>query len=152
MADDPIDAFRALGVPDPEGWAHSQRAEGIDQLARATVLRQFAAIANGAPGHWDDQRLEFATPEVRAAAERIDQAGIASDDIALVLKATVWNMLHDVLAYLDGATEADINPGEVDVGLFRLASDMSPAGSVDGLHESWRSVASSILGSEVVRS
>lgn len=151
MGDGSVDDFRALGVPDPEGWARSQRSEGIDQIARATVLRQFAAIANGAPDHWDDQRQESATPEVQAAAARVAGSSAEREDIALVLKATVWNTLHDVLAYLDGATEAEINPGGVDVGLFRLGDDFTPAGAVDGLHESWRGIASAILGDEVVR-
>jgi hypothetical protein len=42
-----VDHFRSLGVVDPEGWASSQHEEGINQLARATLLRALAEEVAG---------------------------------------------------------------------------------------------------------
>lgn len=145
--------FEALGVPDASGWAKSQMNEGIDQLSRATVLRAMADIVIGS------HRLsklfadaDWVTDEVRNAARRIDDVGVSSNDLALVVKAVVYHALSDMMVLFDGSAEFDNNPGQIQAGLFKLDDDFEPASAIDGLHESWRSVASAIVGQDVVES
>ncbi len=151
MPDQFDDQFRALGVNDPEEWARSQREEGIDQIARATILRALADIAASAPRTWDAQR-NHATPAVMAAAARIAEIGVPEDDLAKVLQATAWEMIFEIVALFGGATEPDINPANVSFTVRRTdEEEFEPIGDELMLHESWREVAARILGEEVVR-
>ena len=145
-----VDHFRSLGVDDPEGWASSQEEEGIDQLARATLLRALADEVAAAPGLWAAQTGPDSTPEVRAAAERLAASGADPQDIDLVLTATAWELVFGVLSLLDGASEPALNPGDVGAGIFALDDAYEPTGAPLALHESWRDVAGTILGPKVL--
>lgn len=152
MSDELLAQFVELGVPDPEGWAQSQRSEGIDQMARATVLRRLADIVEAAPAYWNSQTEDHVTAEVRAAAERLKSTGARSEDIDLVLKSTLWEVVFEILGYLADSRDQGRNPAGVDIALYRLDEDFEPIGDIGGLHESWREVASHVLGQNVVAS
>jgi len=151
MTDTLIEQFKMLGVSEPDEWANSQREEGIDQIARATILRALADIVAEAPLAWGAQR-KHGTPEVIAAAERIAGLGIPEDDLALVLKATTWDVIFEVLSVFGGAGEPEINPAEVSFTLRRAdGEELEPVGGDLMLHESWREVGAAVLGSEIVK-
>lgn len=144
--------FEALGVPDSASWARSQMNEGIDQLSRATVLRAMADIVV------ESQKMpklfaetDWATDEVRLAARRIDDAGVSSDDLALIVKAVVYHSLSNMIVLFDDCAEFENNPGQIQVGLYKLDDDLEPASPIEGLHESWSQVAGAMVGKDVVK-
>ncbi len=142
--------FEALGVSDPQSWAKSQIKEGIDQIGRATVLRAMADMVTESSA-----RSSVGSPHVseavRAAAERIDASGVAWDDVELLVKSEIWEAFFDMLAMLAGSREIAVNPGEVNFGLFRTDEyGEQPSEDINMLHESWREVACSVLGRDVV--
>ena len=142
--------FGALGVPDPELWAKSQIEEGIDQIGRATILRAMADVAAEASAR-SSVGSPHVTEAVGAAAAHIDASGVAWEDVELLVKSEIWEAFFGFLSMLAGAREIEVNPGEVYFGLFRTDEyGERPSGTIDMLHESWREVASSVLGRDVV--
>lgn len=144
--------FEALGVPNPANWAKSQMNEGIDQLSRATVLRAMADIVVGSrrmPELFAD--ADWVTDEVRNAARRINGAGVSSDDLTLIIKTAVYHSLSDMMVLFDDCAELENNPGQIQVGLFKLDDDFEPASPIEGLHESWNQVAGAIVGEDVAK-
>lgn len=151
-AEDLVTKFKILGVSDPDGWAKSQVNEGIDQLSRATVLRAMADIVVRSSGMLELLKdATWATDEVRNAAKRIDDAGVASADLALVVKTAVYHSLSDLVVLFDNCAEFDVNPGHIQAGLFKLNDDFEPSSAIDGLHESWSQVAGAIVGKDIVK-
>jgi hypothetical protein len=151
MTDSLVEQFKTLGVSDPDQWASSQRDEGIDQIARATILRALADIVAEVPLTWGGQR-KHGTPEVIAAAERIANLGIPEDDFALVLKATAWDVVFEMLSVFGGASEPELNPAEVSFTVRRTDDEeFEPVGDELMLHESWREVGAAVLGTEIVK-
>jgi hypothetical protein len=143
--------FAALGVDEPESWAESQRREGINQLARATLLVEFAAMVRSTS---DDVLVEtdFPTPDVRAAFDAIRTAGIGENVLRRVIEFSAALYAFKVLTLFDGATEPDRNPGQL---AFALAVSNVASGSEAsfetadlGLHESWGEVATAVLGKD----
>lgn len=145
------DLFAVLGVSDPEGWAHAHRLDGTNQIARATALRALADIVAEGPALWQTQTETPATPEVRAAANRIAASGVLEEDLALVLQSTSFEIVFGVLALLSGAHEPKINPANVAFGTFALDDDtLEPTPGDLLLYESWRGVAADVLGPKVI--
>lgn len=150
---DLVAAFKELGVDDPEGWASSQTNEGIDQLARATALRALSDIAAGAPTILAGMDQSGATAEVRASAKRLQAADVDQEDMDLVVKAVVSDLMFNVCALLDGAAEPTVNPGGEMLGAFsvkEVGGDFIPVGEGLGLHEDWNEFAANALGEDVV--
>lgn len=151
MTDDLVEQFKMLGVSEPDQWARSQRGEGIDQIARATILRALADIVADVPRTWDAQRTH-GTPAVIDASERIARLGMAEKDLALVLKATAWDVIFETLSLFGGAAEPEVNPAEVSFTVRRSDDeDFVPVGDELMLHESWREVGAAVLGTEIVK-
>lgn len=138
--------FEKLGVPDPSNWAKSQINEGIDQLARATVLRAMADIVVRS-----SKMPELIADEVRDASKRIENAGVSSTDLALIVKTAVYRSLSDMMVLFDDCAEFENNPGQVHARLFKLDDNFEPASAIEGLHESWSQVAGAIVGKDVVK-
>lgn len=145
--------FSELGVDTPESWAESQIAEGLPQLARATILVEFADAVRSAT----DTTLsgtDLPHPRLDTTLARIREAGIADDDLAVLLKFTASQAVFNVCALLDGATEISNNPGSIVVALAHGVSEADDPDAdleVDdlSLHESWGEVATAILGEGV---
>jgi len=144
--------FEMLGVPDPAIWAKTQVNEGIDQLSRATVLRAMADVvikSSSMPALFAD--AVWVTDEVRNAAKRIEDSGVSSADLALFVKTAVYHSLSDMMVLFDNCAEFEINPGQIQAGLFKLNDDFEPSSAIEGLHESWSQVAGAIVGKDVVK-
>lgn len=145
--------FSELGVENPESWADSQVAEGIPQLARATILVEFAdAVKSATDATLSGIDMPHARLDTTLASVR--EAGIADDDLALLLKFTASQAIFNVCSLLDGATEISNNPGSIVVALAHgvsEANDQDADLEVDdlSLHESWGEVATTILGEGV---
>ena len=142
--------FQTLGVPNPELWAKSQIEEGIDQIGRATMLRAMADVAAEASAR-SSVGSPHVTEAVGAAAARIDASGAAWEDVELLVKSEIWEAFFGFLSMLAGAREIEVNPGKVYFGLYRTDEyGEQPSGNINMLHESWREVASSVLGQDIV--
>jgi hypothetical protein len=150
--DDLTEKFTALGVDEPESWARSQITEGINQLARATLLVEFAAMVRSTA---DDVLVEdtFPTVDVKDAFASIRAAGVDDNALRKVVEFCAALYAFNVLALLDGATEPDSNPGEL---AFALAVSKISDGSDNdfetsdlSLHESWAEIATAKLGKDV---
>jgi hypothetical protein len=144
--------FATLGVPDPESWASSQLREGIDQISRATMLRAMADIVI------ESERMvrlfaeaDWVTYPVRNAANRLCSSNEALEDMGTVVKAAVYHALSDAMVLSDGNAGIVNNPESVEIGLFRLDENFEPKSQIDGLHESWSSVASAVVGKHIVK-
>lgn len=144
--------FEILGMPRPREWAASQLNEGINQIARATALRGLADIVTDS-----DNTLElcsnptFATSEVLAAMKRLSSLGADKGDLSLIVKTVMYHSISDVMAIFDGSAVFRINPADINVGWFAVDNNFEPSTDTLGLHESWSSVAVSIIGEDVVK-
>ncbi len=150
--EDLVSKFDLLGVPDSGSWAKSQLHENIDQMSRATLLRFFAdvVIRNHQMAHQFDN-ADWVTAPVQEAAQRILQADVASEDLALVVKAVLYYAMSDVMIALDGNAPIETNPDQIEVGLFRLNDDFEPSSQIEALHESWSQFAAATVGKDVVK-
>jgi hypothetical protein len=151
--DDLAQAFGTLGVDDPEGWATSQLDEGIPQLARATILVEFAEIVGASA----DQVLtggEFPSDRLERTLFKIREAGVSDDDLGMLLKFGSSLTVFSILSLLDGATEVSNNPGAIEIALAHgVAGEENLENTLEveelGLHESWGEVVTAKLGKEV---
>ena len=149
---DLVKKFAMLGVPDPESWAGSQTREGIDQISRATMLRAMADIVQESEGMVKLFReADWVIDPVRNAANRLSISDEATEDISTVAKAAVYHALSSVMVLSDGSAVIENNPENVEIGLFKLDENFEPKSQINGLHESWSSVASAIVGKHIVK-
>jgi hypothetical protein len=67
--------FRALGAPDPEGWARSQVLEGIPQYGRFVFLRQaWRSVIDDGDTSWIDYHIQEAERRPRDPGSGIGPA------------------------------------------------------------------------------
>lgn len=147
------DAFRALGADDPEGWAASEVAEDIPQLARFLLLRRLWRDA----GQWTEDPAAWFGPApdgpveddperphepAAQAVQRALSAGVHPDDLKRIVRAVVFDACFSALHVIDEGfdpDEADALPGWV---LAEVGPDGNGTGRVvGGLHESLLSMA-----------
>lgn len=152
---DLIDAFKALGVSQPEAWATSEINESIPQLARATLLVQFARSVETATASVFDQIADHPpTPKLPAILEKLRASGATDDDLLVLMRFAASLVVFDICALLDGVADVQTNPGAFAYGLA-LAKDDPAADALDfqpvalGLHESWGHVLTEKLGHDV---
>lgn len=140
-----VDQFRTLGVSDPEGWAASQRDEGIDQIARATVIRAVVDIVARSPETlaWIG---EGDTPELRAAMVALGP----SPELDLLAKHVAHAALFEILTLLDGSSEPERNPAGFFPGVARYDEERRYLGDIEALHDSLLTETAHIVGKDVV--
>ncbi|GAA4998211.1 hypothetical protein GCM10023205_84980 [Yinghuangia aomiensis] len=90
--------FEALGAADAPGWARSEAAEGIPQLARYTFLR---ALWPAAIDGWAQPDAVEQLP----AARRLLDAGTDRDKVARLARAVAYEAVFAVLAVLDDGAQ-----------------------------------------------
>ncbi len=147
MASTLEDMFASLGVPDPAGWARSQREEGIDQLSRATLLVEFAGYAkDGATV----ALLDNSPPAPTEALAAIRAKGVSDETLRPLLEFACANALFAVCSLLDGSTEIALNPEDRSVALGLSDPSGDDHKIVDlSLHESFGEVVNTVTKREV---
>lgn len=144
--------YRALGLPDPEGWASVAREYGgTAQPVRATLLRAFADIAAATAANPRASLADSTGSAVEAVSRRFQEA-LGENDRRIIAGAVAWSVLQDVCALLSGATEPEVNPADVSFGVYSEGEDGTPGERLEVLHEEWRAIGAAYLGEEVVRS
>jgi peptide subunit release factor RF-3 len=148
MADRLVEMLTELGVPDPKGWASSQTEEGIDQLSRASILVELAAIVREAAASAADEKNP-PSERVAAALAAVKASGISDEAFRTALEFGCALTAFGVCALLDGATEIANNPGEREIALALKTPGHDFTVTDLGLHESWGQVLNTTLGREV---
>lgn len=139
---DAVARFAALGVEDPEGWARSERTEGIPQLARATFLRAiWDDLDRWADEAWTDGWAagRVGVPEeVTAAIRDLLARGVDRRTITTLCHAVAQEATFGVLARIDDECDQELDssyPGWRLVELDGVSEE--PTGRVVvALHES----------------
>ncbi|MER6445373.1 hypothetical protein [Streptomyces venezuelae] len=123
--------FAELGADEPQGWALSQMAEGIPQMARYLVLRR---LWSEAVNQWEEPSSIDAIP----AANRLLAAGADRSDLARVARAAAFEAIASALNVLDEGYASDLDDDSLPGwSLQETTGDGSPTGrSIGGLHES----------------
>ena len=131
--------FRSLGAQDPEGWARSEIAEGIPQLARFLVLN---SIKKHALDYWqltgalDDAAKEHEV--FQRLLKHLRQSGFGDTDIGAfaqkIAAITAWQAVH----VLDEGYDADAEDKLPGWSVEERDSNGDRTGrSLGGLHESF---------------
>lgn len=142
----------ALGCPGAEGWAHSQVAEGIPQLARYLFLRQaWSRIAPEPPTAWLDAEVRESKrhPDASYAGighsvEALRAKGATDAELGELVRASQAIMLFQLCYLRDDPCFRDIaqplpdgeSLEDVNWGLFLTDRDGQPVQRVQGLYES----------------
>jgi hypothetical protein len=145
-----VEAFRRLGVRNPEGWARSQTREGINQMGRACLLYWlFYYLVGQHDLGWVDREIALydqfeAKRPGRGAArlphgpvlKRLLAAGATREELTVLCREMQLKTLYDCCAVLDCIR---VPPDEVAIdcfGVFEVDADGNPLRRVPGLHES----------------
>lgn len=140
-----IEAFKALGALDPEGWAHSEENEGIPQLLRLLFLRNaWEDIVRDDDTGWVDRTIESSGRDpdapyagLGAILRTCREKGVADSDLTHMARCLQAQVLFSICYLLDGPTNIPAGIGEISWGLFQSDEDDVPFGPrVGGLHES----------------
>ncbi|WP_405525950.1 hypothetical protein OG592_00915 [Streptomyces avidinii] len=123
--------FAELGADEPQGWALSQLAEGIPQMARFLILRR---LWSESINQWEEPSAIDAIP----ATHRLLASGADRSDIAKVARAVAFESIASVLNVLDEGCASDVSDDSLPGWrLQETTGDGSPTGrSLGGLHES----------------
>ena len=114
--------FRKLGAPDPEGWARSQIAEAIPQLARFLFLRQaWRHIVEEGDSNWIDISVERAKTHpdepyagVGHALAKLRARGATDEEITDVVRGKQAELLFSFCYLLEDP--GDVEPEVEDLG------------------------------------
>ena len=139
------EVFARLGARDPESWASSQVAEGIEQLHRFVFLRQaWARILADKDTGWIAARIKQAKADPRApyagvglALARCTDMGVDPQDLTDIVRGMQVELLFSLCYMLEDPGFAE---GEVeDIGWSLVVADENcqpTARQINGLHES----------------
>jgi hypothetical protein len=132
-----VKKFVLLGVDDPESWASSQENEGIDQIARATVLASLvdATLQSTLAG----PKPEFlrATEIGKTAWDEVSRSGVNAKTIAELCMTAFASGVEQTLLRLSGATELVPNPDSIEVSIVKFDADSGTVDPLDDLYESF---------------
>lgn len=138
---DLTDLFAKLGARNPAGWAHSQVAEGIPQLAKFLFLRQaWRCIVAENDRHWIGEQRE-ADPKVpgssiASALDRVLSRGVDEKDLTTVVRVMQWQLLFALCCILDDPGKLEDDVKNVAWRLFQVDENGNPITAIAGLHES----------------
>lgn len=140
--------FRELGADDPEGYANSQLAEGIPQLALFVFLKQaWSAIVDEKDTSWIDRYIDWGKDErafktfwgkLSQSLESMRLKGVEDAAIATVVQTMQYLLLGSICNQLDDCNSSSINAqGEWQVRwkLFQVDDEGKPTQDLTGLHE-----------------
>ena len=111
--------FRKGGAPDPEAWAHSQLAEGINQLAIFSMAKAaWCCIMKESDNELVKNIGRFATDNPNRPLSQGDMAikemlekGIPAEIIIDLIRATQYEAIFQTFCIIEGVTEV--------LGVFR---------------------------------
>ena len=141
---DLTELFTKLGAPDPAGWARSQVAEGIPQLARFLFLREAwrRVLAEGDTA-WIDATIAATDADpnapfagVGAALARLRAQGAVDADLTEVVRGMQAAALFSFAQLLDDPGELEPEVEDVAWALVQVSSEGEVLGQIGGLHES----------------
>lgn len=136
--------FRRLGARDPEGWARSQIAEGINQLARYLFLRQaWGLVVDESDADWIERHIKRAEAKPREpyagvglALKALRARGAEGDEILDLVRGVQAELLFDLCYLLDEGGDHEAEALGVEWGLVEIDQEGRPRERIDGLHES----------------
>ena len=136
--------FRKLGAEDPAGWARSQIAEGIPQLARYLFLRQaWRNVVSEDDPSWINDEIADGVKRpgdpyagVGKALARLRDLGAADDDIVDVVRGMQAGLLFNLCYLLDDPGDVEPEVEDVCWRLVQTDDDDNVLGIINGLHES----------------
>lgn len=140
-----IKVFRELGARDPEGWARSEKEEGIPQLLRFLFLQNaWAGIVSEADSSWIEREITSSqrSPDapyagLGAVLQTCREKGISDADLTHLARCLQAQTLFSVGYLLEGPTESPPEIGEITWGLFQTDENDAPFGPrIGSLHES----------------
>jgi hypothetical protein len=138
-----VDVFRELGVSEPQEWAHSEVSEGIDQTARATLLRALAdsTIEACSAESW----RRSAGSSARALNKLIEQ-GADLEAVKELCVQSAYTVVWEFLRMSSGMDDPKLNPGNVAWAIMRVDSGGNPVGEITTPYESWWRVLCAVSG------
>jgi hypothetical protein len=136
--------FRALGAPDPEGWARSQLEEGLPQLARFLFLREAWRRVVAESSHtWIEAAIAAAdrasdAPYAGAgrALRRLRALGASDADLTELVRGKQAELLFALCDLLDDPTVDDPAAEGVAWALVQIDDHGEILGGIPALHES----------------
>jgi hypothetical protein len=137
--------FRELGASEPEGWAHSQVEEGINQLHRYLFLRQaWALIVPETDFAWMDREIENAAKNpnapfsgIGAALESLLAIGTDRQNLADVIRGKQAELLFGLCYLLEDSGLAEDAVKHIGWRLVETDEEDEPTRRpISGLHES----------------
>jgi hypothetical protein len=139
--DELADLFFKLGARDSRGWAHSQLAEGLPQLARFLFLRQaWKLVIKTDDQRWisDAQHVSAASPGGAAgpALTRMLSAGVSQQDISILVNVMQWRLLAGLCQLLDDPGDLEAEVRNIAWRLFQVDESDRPLVAISGLAES----------------
>src|SRR5262245_60462927 len=132
--------FRKLGARDPEGWAHSQLEENINQLGRFLFLRQaWRLVLKSDNTAWIDNSKKIDKGpggEIGPALNRLLALGANPRDLTAIARVMQWELLFGLCYLLDDPGELEDEVRDFAWGLFQVDEDGRPIAPIGSLHES----------------
>ena len=144
-----VKKFVLLGVDDPENWASSQEEEGIDQVARATVLASLVGATMQSTLAGPKPEFLRATEIGKTAWEEISRSGVNTKTIAELCMTAFASGVEQTLLRLGGAMELVPNPDSIEVSIVKFDADASVVNPIEGLEESYGKLLEHKLGREL---
>ena len=136
--------FRALGAPNPEGWARSQLEEGIPQLARFLFLREaWRCVVPDGDTTWIDREIASADRHPNApytvagqALRRLRALGASDAELTDLVRSKQAELLLALCDLLDDPALEEPEAAGVAWALVEVDDDGEILGGIPALHES----------------
>ena len=136
--------FRALGAPNPEGWARSEVEEGIPQLARYLFLRQaWRRIVADGDTTWIEDAIKSAERSPSApysgvglALKRLQADGASAVDLSDVVRGMQAQLLFHLCYQLSDPGQLEPVVQDIAWALVQVSPEGEVLSAIDALHES----------------
>lgn len=130
------EAFKRLGVEQPEDWAASEVDEGINQLGRAAFLTAaWRDVVSERDDTWigrallQDPNQQFG---LSASLQRALDVGVDKGDLAFIVRSMQGELLQAIACLLDDQYDLPVH-----FALFEVdQATGKPISPIEGLHES----------------
>jgi protoporphyrinogen oxidase len=136
-----VESFRKHGAKDPESWAESEVEEGINQLARFSLLKALTSeLLKESDLEWVDEvanrSAEPGVPlsQLGPAVKQMLDKGVSKEAIIDLVRVIQYNSLAHVASVLDDSSSFDTPVNNWAV--FECDEDDAPIEAISSLHES----------------